>query len=84
MSGRNCVRHLLAQGAVAQVDYCDDCGVVRLSMESITVRFRPAALRDLRDMLSAALAWNGTDSENAPVNRPRAMRYDALPICDCR
>jgi hypothetical protein len=56
MSGQHCVRHLLAQGAVAQVEYCMDCGVVHLSMESITVRFRPAALRDVRDTLSAALA----------------------------
>jgi len=56
MSGQNCVRHLLAQGVVAQVEYCADCGVLHVSMESITVRFRPTALRDLRDTLSAALA----------------------------
>ena len=56
MNGPNCSRHLLAQGVVALVEYCTDCGVFHVSMESITVRFRPTALRDLRDTLSAALA----------------------------
>jgi len=56
MNNRTCRHHLLAQGVVAQVEYCTDCGVFHVSMDSVTVRFRPTALRDLRDTLSAALS----------------------------
>ena len=56
MSRQQCMHRILAQGVVAQVEYCPDCAVFHVSMESITVRFRATALRDLRDTLSAALA----------------------------
>lgn len=56
MNDRHIRRHLLAQGLVAQVEYCEDCEVFHVDVESLTVRFRLTALRDLRDTLSAALA----------------------------
>jgi hypothetical protein len=56
MNDRPIKRHLLAQGLVAQVEYCEDCDVFHLNVESLTVRFRPTALRDLCDTLSTALA----------------------------
>ena len=56
MNDRHINRHLLAQGLVAQVEYCENCDVFHLNVDSLTVRFRPTALRDLRDTLSVALA----------------------------
>lgn len=51
-----CMHVRLAQGAAAEVDYCNHCGIFHVNLESVTVRFRPTALRDVRDTLSAALA----------------------------
>lgn len=51
-----CEHVRVAQGAAAEVDYCNHCGIFHVNLESITVRFRPTALRDVRDTLSAALA----------------------------
>jgi hypothetical protein len=56
MSQEKCQHHQLAQGVVAQVEYCVQCRVFHVSIDSLTVRFRPVAMRDLRDTLTAALA----------------------------
>ena len=51
-----CAHCVLAQGAVARVAYCDACAIFHLDIDSMSIRFRATALRDLRDTLSAALA----------------------------
>ena len=56
MKQLKCRHHQLAQGVIAQVEYCADCRVFHVSMNSLTVRFCPVAVRDLRDTLTAALA----------------------------
>jgi len=51
-----CLHVRLAQGAASEVDYCNQCGIFHVNLESVTVRFRATALRDVRDTLSVALA----------------------------
>ena len=51
-----CEHALLAHGVAAEVAYCSNCGVFHVNVDAVTVRFRAAALRDLRDTLSAALS----------------------------
>jgi hypothetical protein len=51
-----CEHFVLAQGVVAQVEYCAACAVFHLNIDSMSIRFRATALRDLRDTLSTALA----------------------------
>ena len=50
-----CEHFILAHGVVAQVEYCAACAIFHLNIDSLSVRFRPTALRDLRDTLTAAL-----------------------------
>lgn len=47
---------LLARGVVSEVVYCRHCRVFHVNVDALTVHFKAAALRDLRDTLSAALA----------------------------
>lgn len=53
---RRCEQALLARGAVSEVMYCRHCQVFHVNVDALTVHFEAAALRDLRDTLSAALA----------------------------
>jgi|GEM_PF-5542575 len=50
-----CERQRLAQGNVAAVERCS-CGVIKLVMGPMTLRFDADALVDLQQTLSAALA----------------------------
>lgn len=43
-------------GLVSEVVYCRHCRVFHVTVDVLTVHFEAAALRDLRDTLSAALA----------------------------
>lgn len=56
MDQDRCTHCLLARGAVAQVEYCTAHGVFSVAIDSLSIRFHPTALRDLRDTLTAALA----------------------------
>lgn len=56
VSRRPCEHFVLARGVVAQIEYCASCEVFHLAIDSMSIRFRATALRDLRDTLSAALS----------------------------
>lgn len=49
-------RRILASGLVAEVEHCADCEIMHLHIGAFTLRMKPAALHDLRDTLSRALA----------------------------
>ncbi len=53
---QRCEQTLLARGVVSEVMYCHQCRVFHVNVDALTVHFKAAALRDLRDTLSAALA----------------------------
>jgi hypothetical protein len=54
---QRCEQTFLARGeAVSGVVYCSSCRVFHVGMDALTVHFEAAALCDLRDTLSAALA----------------------------
>lgn len=67
-----CTHLVLARGAVAQVGYCTACGVFHLAIDSLSIRFRPTALRDLRDTLAAALGAYEQAQRIADENGPPA------------
>ena len=56
MERPRCNCRLLAHGPATHVEYCPDCDVVHVHVDTITVRVRPAALRVLRDTLGAAVS----------------------------
>ena len=76
MSDEHGERRQLARGMVAQVECCMDCGVFHLSMESLTVRFDFAALRDLSETLCAALASHRELLRTAGQSMPEPQRVD--------
>lgn len=51
-----CEQKLLARGVVSEVMYCSHCRVFHVNVDAVTVHFQGAALRDLRDTVSVALA----------------------------
>jgi hypothetical protein len=46
----------MARGKVSEVVYCRHCQVFHVNVDALTVHFEAAALRDLHDTISAALA----------------------------
>lgn len=50
----SCQHALLARSPVGQVSVCPDCGVVHLSLDSISVRLEVSAFLALAEMLSQA------------------------------
>lgn len=71
---KQCEQTLLARGVVSEVMYCSHCRVFHVNVGALTVHFEAAALRDLRDTLSAALAAHEclTGSELAEIATPPA------------
>ena len=53
---KRCEQALLARGVISEVMYCSHCRVFHVNVDAVTVHFEAAALRDLRDTLSAAVA----------------------------
>jgi hypothetical protein len=51
-----CEQILMARGKVSEVVYCRHCQVFHVNVDTVTVHFEAAALRDLHDTISAALA----------------------------
>lgn len=49
-------RSILSSGLVAEVEHCAGCEIMHLHIGAFTLRMKPAALHDLRDTLSRALA----------------------------
>lgn len=49
-------RKILSGGLVAEVEHCAGCEIMHLHIGAFTLRMKPAALHDLRDALSRALA----------------------------
>ena len=49
-----CAPHPIAQGPLGHVAACPGCGNVQLTLEYLTLRFQPAAFRELVGLLSAA------------------------------
>lgn len=78
MQGR-CVQHLMARGVVSEIVYCSHCRVFHVNVGALTVHFEAAALRDLRDTLSAALvAYERVAPEKKagpPASRPRVQMH---------
>ena len=56
MAGDRYECRLLAQGRAGYVEYCSHCGVFHVHVDSVTVRFRPTAPRDLCDTLTVAIS----------------------------
>lgn len=59
-------RRILSSGLVAEVEHCAGCEVMHLHIGAFTLRMKPAALHDLRDTLSRALATLPHDCDTAP------------------
>jgi hypothetical protein len=71
---RTCRHHSLAQGPVAQVQLCQDCGCVSMHLGATTVRMDPEALHSVWRTLGEAVAHLGRERmalEQPPVNVPR-------------
>ena len=70
-----CNQILMARGAISEVMYCNHCRVFHVNVNAVTVHFDIAALRDLRDTVSAALAAHQhierNDSEEKPASQAR-------------
>jgi hypothetical protein len=49
-------RRILSSGLVAEIEHCAGCEVMHLHIGAFTLRMKPAAMHDLRDTLSRALA----------------------------
>lgn len=49
-------RRILSSGLIAEVEHCAGCEVMHLHIGAFTLRMKAAALHDLRDTLSRALA----------------------------
>ncbi len=49
-------RRVLSSGLIAEVEHCAGCEVMHLHIGAFTLRMKAAALHDLRDTLSRALA----------------------------
>jgi len=58
----------LAQGLVAELDWCPGCDIVHLHVGAITLRLQPAVLHDLRDTLSRAVS--ALDNQRVSQERP--------------
>lgn len=71
---RPCSHFVLARGAVAQVEYCVPCAVFHVAVESVSIRFRATALRDLRDTLPVALAAYERALEQTEEQPEHALR----------
>lgn len=68
-----CAHFVLAKGVVAEVEFCASCGIFHVNVDSVSLRFRATALRDLRDTLSVALA----NYERAVAELPEARALGA-------
>lgn len=55
-SSRNANRKILSSGLVAEVEHCAGCEIMHLHIGAFTLRMKAAAMHDLRDTLSRALA----------------------------
>ena len=69
-------RRILSSGLVAEVEHCAGCEIMHLHIGALTLRMKPAALHDLRDTLSRALATlPGHDcSESTMPHQATGMR----------
>ena len=76
--GDRCTHFVLARGAAAEVDYCVACGIFRLNIDTVTVRFRATGLRDLRDTVSAALSAYQRALDQLPDEASAPQRPDGL------
>ena len=76
---RPCAHFVLARGVVAQVEYSVPCAVFHVALESVSIRFRATALRDLRDTLSVALAaYERALEQTAAEEQPERALRDGL------
>lgn len=71
---KQCEQTLLARGVVSEVMYCSNCRVFHVNVDALTVHFQGAALRDLRDTLSAALAAYEHAIAQNPLNARQPVR----------
>ncbi len=76
-SGSSCTHFTLARGVVAEIEFCPACGVFHVNIDSMSMRFRATALRDLRDTISQALAnYERAVAEVPEERQPVAARED--------
>lgn len=71
---KRCEQTLLARGAASEVMYCSHCRVFHVNVGVLTVHFEAAALRDLRNTLSAALAAYEHAIAQNPLNARQPVR----------
>ena len=69
---RRCEQALLARGQVSEIMYCRNCRVFHVNVDAVTVHFDAAALRDLRNTLSAALLAHELMPLEHPASQPPA------------
>ena len=75
---KRCAHFVLAQGVVAQVEYCVGCAIFHVNVESTSIRFCASALRDLRDTLSTALAAYEQAAKQVAEEQAVSAQHDAL------
>jgi hypothetical protein len=56
---RMCALETMAQGGLGTVEFCRDCQVVHVSLEGVTLHFKPAGFREF--CLTLAMALNRFD-----------------------
>lgn len=62
-------RRILAQGLVAEIEYCADCELLHLHIGAFTLRLKPAVLHDLRDTLNRAIAMLPAHGHDSSIHR---------------
>jgi hypothetical protein len=79
-ANRDCPRTRLAEGNIGSVDVCA-CGMWRLHIGAMTLRFAPAAVSELLSLLGHAVAEHSAqrlaDVEHALETRFMGKRGDA-------
>lgn len=71
-----CHRERLGHGLMSAVDLCPACGIVHLTIGSLTLRLDVGACHDLSDTLAASLDELNRRLEAAAVRRPRLEVLD--------
>lgn len=66
---------MLSSGLIAEVEHCADCEIMHLHIGAFTLRMKAAAMHDLRDTLSRALATlSGHDRESTMPQQTTDLR----------
>lgn len=67
----------LVRGAIGAVSICP-CGAITLTLQYLSLRFEPAAFRELQALLALAQHRLDGPTANAPLTEPSVI--DASPV----